>query len=104
MDAETEKKLTEQQHQIDLLKEKIEGNMKAMKAENESAIDRLQLSNEKAIGALRTDNEKAIGALRTDHEKAIGELRSTIFIQMISVATLVVAVVGVFIAYLQFFK
>ena len=92
MDTETKEKLTEQQHQIEMLRTETEANMRTMKAESESAIDRLQLSN-----------EKAIGGLRSDHEKAIGELRSTIFVHMIGVATLVVAAVGVLIAYLQFF-
>ena len=89
MNTETEGKLTELQHQNEMLRTDIESNMKTMKAENESAIDRLQLSNERSIGGLRTDMER---------------LRTTIFVQMISVAALVVAVVGVFIAYLQFFK
>ena len=77
MDAETEKKLTGQQHQIEMLGTKMEANMKTMKAENESALSK--------------------------NEAAIERLRTTIFVQMISVAALVVAVVGVFIAYLQFF-
>ena len=88
MDTETKEKLTEQQHQIEMLRTDMEANMRTMKAENESAIDRLQLSNEKSIGGLRTDMER---------------LRSTIFVHMISVAALVVAAVGVLIGYLQFF-
>ena len=83
MNNETEKKLTELQHQQDLLREKVEASMKVMESENkvtltkhEFAIKQLQLSNEKAIGSLRTDNEKAIGGLRTDNEKAIGGLRT----------------------------
>ena len=58
MDAETKEKLTELQHQYDLLKTEVEANMKTMRAQNESAIDRLLASNEKAIGGLRMDFEK----------------------------------------------
>ena len=107
MDDETRGKLTEQQHQIDRLSDKLEAGMEIMesrhkeaRAENESAIDRLQLSNEKSIGGLQLTTEKAIGGLRTDMER----LRTTIFIQMIGVATLVVAAVGVLIGYLEYFK
>ena len=42
MDTETKEKLTEQQHQIEMLRTDMEANMRTMKAENESAIDRLQ--------------------------------------------------------------
>ena len=65
--------------------EKVEGNMKIMRAENDSALSK---------------NEAAIAGLRTDMER----LRTTIFIQIISVATLVVTAVGVLIGYLQYFK
>ena len=85
--------------------------MKAMKAENrealaknEAAIARLQLSNEKAIGELQLSNEKSIGKLRTENVKAIGELRTTIFIQMVGVVATGVALLGGFIAILQFLK
>ena len=86
MDTEIEKKLTEQQHQIEMLREKVQGSMKTMKAENESAIDRLQLSNEKAIGGLRTDFEK----LRTTIE---GNSKILIF-QTIGVVVAVVGIAG----------
>lgn len=72
MENETRDKLTEQQHQIDKLRTKVEARMETMEAKNESAIDRLQLSNEKSIGGLRTD----MGELRTDMEKAVGGLRT----------------------------
>ncbi|MCY4032497.1 MAG: hypothetical protein OXF19_00525 [Hyphomicrobiales bacterium] len=49
---------------------------------------------------MKAENESAL----SKNEAAIERLRTTIFIQMISVATLVVAAVGVFIAYLQFFS
>ncbi|MCY4034148.1 MAG: hypothetical protein OXF29_00655 [Hyphomicrobiales bacterium] len=65
MDAETEKKLTGQQHQIEMLGTKMEANMKTMKAENESALSK----NEAAIAGLRTDIEKALGEFRTTTEK-----------------------------------
>ena len=96
MDTETKEKLTEQQHQIEMLRTDVEGNMRIMKAENNEALAK----NEAAIGGLLKDNEK----LRTDMEKAFGELRTTMFVQIISVAALVIAAVGVFIGYLQFFK
>ena len=38
-DAETKEKLTELQHQHDLLKTEVEANMKTMRAQNESTID-----------------------------------------------------------------
>ena len=38
MDSEAEKKLTELQHQQELLKERMEGNMEAMKTDNESTV------------------------------------------------------------------
>ena len=63
MDYETEKKLTELQHQHDRLKDKVEANTKIMKADNESALAK----NEAAIAELLKDNEK----LRTDMEKSI---------------------------------
>ena len=49
---------------------------------------------------MKAENNEALAK----NEAAIERLRTTIFIQMISVATLVVAVLGVFIAYLQFFN
>ena len=83
MDNETKENLTELRHQQELLKERMEGNMKAMKAENnealiknESSIDRLQSSNEKAIGELQLSNEKNIGELQLSNEKNVGELRT----------------------------
>ena len=38
MDNETEKKLTEQQHQIDRLKDKVEASVKIMEAQDKEAI------------------------------------------------------------------
>ena len=73
MDAETEKKLTGQQHQIEMLGTKMEANMKTMKAESESALSK----NEAAIAGLRTDIEKALGEFRATTEKALGEFRTT---------------------------
>ena len=78
MDTETKEKLTELQHQQNLLREKVEANMKIMKADNESAISRT--------------------------EAAIERLRTGIFIQMISVVAAGVAILGGFIAILQFLK
>ncbi|MCY4033569.1 MAG: hypothetical protein OXF19_06005 [Hyphomicrobiales bacterium] len=63
MDTETKEKLTEQQHQIEMLRTDVEGNMRIMKAENNEALAK----NEAAIGGLLKDNEK----LRTDMEKSI---------------------------------
>ncbi|MCY4038327.1 MAG: hypothetical protein OXF09_02585, partial [Hyphomicrobiales bacterium] len=62
-DTETKEKLTEQQHQIEMLRTDVEGNMRIMKAENNEALAK----NEAAIGGLLKDNEK----LRTDMEKSI---------------------------------
>ena len=78
MDNETKEKLTEQQHQIDRLSDKVEANMKIMKADNESALSKT--------------------------EAAIERLRVGIFIQMIGVVAVGVAVLGAFMTYLQFFK
>ena len=89
MDTETEKKLTKQQHQIDLLRTDMEANMKTLRAENEVTL---------------TKQEAAIDRFRLSTVEAIGGLRATIFVQMISVAALVVAAVGVLIGYLQFFS
>ena len=68
MDNETEKKLTELQHQQNFLREKVEANMKIMKADNESAISRT--------------------------EAAIERLRTGIFIQMVGVVGAGVAVLA----------
>ena len=61
-----EGKLTEQQHQIDRLKDKVEASVEIIEARNkeavannESAIDRLQLSNEAIGGFVRTWNDFA---------------------------------------------
>ena len=89
MDAETKEKLTELQHQIEMLRTDMEANMKTMRAENEAA---------------HAKNESAVDRLVASNEKAIGGLRTTIFVQMVSLVTLAVAIIGVFIAYLQFFK
>ena len=67
-----------------------------MKADNEAALTKY----EAAIDRLQSSNEKAIGGLRADMER----LGTAIFVQMISVAALVVAAVGVLIGYLQFFS
>ena len=53
MDSETEKELTELQHQHGLLKTGVEANMKTMRAENDSALSK----NEAAIERLRTTIE-----------------------------------------------
>ena len=53
MDTETEKKLTEQQHQIEMLRTDMEANMKTMKAESDSALSK----NAAAIERLRTTIE-----------------------------------------------
>ena len=90
-DNETEKKLTEQQHQHELLRRDMEGNMKAMKAENREAIAK----NESAIDRLVASNEKAIGDLRTDMEKTANSLT----MRMIGMVTLL----GGFITVLRFF-
>ena len=74
--------------------------METMKADNEAALAK----NESAIDRFRLSTVEAIGGLRTENVKAIGELRTTMFVQMISVAALVVAAVGVLIGYLQFFR
>ena len=80
MDTETKEKLTDQQHQIEMLRTDMEANMRTVKAEsnetlakNEAAIDRLVASNAAAIGRLvasnaeyRADNDK----LRADMEKS----------------------------------
>ena len=88
MDSETEKKLAEQQNQMDRLGDKVDASMEIMesghkeaRAENESAIHRLQLSNEKSVGDLRLTTEKAIGEFRMaigEFRTAIGELHTTI--------------------------
>ena len=61
MDTETKEKLTELRHQQELLRTDVEGNMKTMKADNESALSK----NEAAIERLRTDIEKNINAHTT---------------------------------------
>ena len=92
MDAETKEKLTELQHQYDLLKTEVEANMKTMRAQNESAIDRLLASNEKAIGGLRTDFEK----LRTTVE---GNSR-TLLLQIMGLLVVAVGIIGALIKFL----
>ena len=92
MDAETKEKLTELQHQYDLLKTEVEANMKTMRAQNESAIDRLLASNEKAIGGLRTDFEK----LRTTVE---GNSR-TLLLQIMGLLVAAVGIIGALIKFL----
>ena len=74
MDTETKEKLTEQQHQIEMLRTETEASMKTMKAENESAIERL-----------RTDMERNVNVITIRVIGAVGLL-------------------GVFITILQFFK
>ena len=73
----------------------MKANNEATLAKNESAIDRLRTDIEKTVGGLRTDNEKAIGGLRTDMEKSV----NTITMRVVGI----VALLGVFIAILQFF-
>ena len=92
MDNETEKKLTEQQHQIDRLRDKAEASMEIMesrhkeaRAENESAIERLRTD----FGGLRTDFEK----LRTTIE---GNSRTLLF-QTIAVVAAVAGITGLLI-------
>ena len=85
MDTETKEKLTEQQHQIEMLRTDMEANVRTMKAESDSALSK---------------NEAAIAGLRTDIEKSI----NTITMRMIGVITLAIGLLGVFIAYLQFSK
>ena len=71
--------------EIDSLKEFMEVNMRAMKAESESALSK---------------NEAAIERLRTTIE---GNAR-TLLMQMILVVGVGVGILGGFIAILQFFK
>ena len=78
MDSETEKKLTELQHQNEMLRKDMEANMRTMKAESESAIERL----------------------RADMERSV----HTITIRMIGVVGLGVAILGGLITVLQFLK
>ena len=106
MESDTEKKLTELQHQHELLRTDMETNVKTMKAhneatlaKNESAIDRLRTDIEKALGGLRTDNERAVGGLRTDMEKNV----NSITMRVIGVVGFGVAFLAIFIAILQFF-
>ena len=86
MDHETEKKLIELQHQQNLLSERVEGNMKTMRAENGEALAK----NEAAIAELLKDNEK----LRTDMEKSINA-NTTKLMVFTGVA---IAVVGVLVS------
>ena len=78
MDNETKEKMNDLQHQHELLREKVEGSMKTMKAENGEALAK--------------------------NEAAIERLRTGIFIQMVGVVAAGVAVLGGFIAILQFLK
>ena len=75
MDTETKGKLTELQHQHELLKEKVEGSMETMEANNRAALAK---------------NESAIDRLRTDMER----LRTGIFIQMVAVVGAGVAILA----------
>ena len=84
MDTETKEKLTELQHQHDLLRTDMEANMKTMKANNEATLAK---------------NESAIDRLRTDMEKSI----NTITMRVIGVVGFGVAFLAIFIAILQFF-
>ena len=121
MDTETKGKLTELRYEQELLREKVEGSMKAMKTENEtalikneSAVERLQSSNEKSIGRLQLATEKAIGGLQLATEKAIGELRTDFeklrtgmekSINSITVRVMGASgLLGAFIAVLQYFN
>ena len=89
MDTETKEKLTEQRHQVEMLRTDMEANVRTMKADNEAALAK---------------NESAIDRLVASNEKAIAELRASIFIQMVGVVAAGVAVLGGFIAILQFLK
>ena len=91
MDHETKEKLNDLQHQHELLRADMEGNMKAMRAENREAIAK----NESAIDRLVASNEKAIGDLRADMEKTANSLT----MRMIGMVTLL----GGFITVLRFF-
>ena len=93
-DTETKEKLTELQHQIEMLRTDMEANMKTMRAENDSALS----MNEAAIERLRT------GIALSRNEAAIERLRTGIFIQMVGVVAAGVAVLGGFIAILQFLR
>ena len=100
-DTETKEKLTEQQHQIEMLRnnveakmETMEANNKAAHAESESAIERLRTDNVKAIGGLRSDYEKAIGELRTDVEKSISSSTT----KLMTFTGVAIAAVGVFVS------
>ena len=96
MDTETKEKLTELQHQIEMLRTDMEANMKTMKAENESAIDRLLASNEKNVDELRTDYEK----LRTGYEKLrtdIGKGINKLIMVLMAIGGIGVAVISLLI-------
>ena len=86
MDIETKEKLTEQQHQIEMLKTEVEANMKTLRADNEVALTK----HEAAIDRLQASNEKGIGELRTD----MARLRINIFIQMVTVVGAGIAILA----------
>ncbi|MCY4035094.1 MAG: hypothetical protein OXE98_07410 [Hyphomicrobiales bacterium] len=85
-DAETEKKLTEQQHQIKMLRNNVEAKMETMEGNNKAA----HAESESAIERLRTDNVRAIGELRT----TIQENARTFLVQMILVVGAGVAILA----------
>ena len=60
MDTETKEKLTEQQHQIEMLRTETEANMKA---ENESAIERLRTDMERNVNVITIRVIGAVGLL-----------------------------------------
>ena len=90
MDTETEKKLTEQQHQIEMLRNNVEAKMETMEANNKAA----HAESESAIERLRTDNVKAVGELRTDMEKSISSSTT----KLMTFTGVAIAAVGVFVS------
>ena len=85
MGTETKEKLTELQHQHDLLKTRVDGKMETIEAKNKAAL----AENESAIDRLVASNERFI---------------NTITMRMIGVVGLGVAILAVFITILQFFE
>ena len=92
VDSETEKKLTEQQHQIDRLRDKVEASMEIMESRHKEARAESESANER----LRTDFEK----LRTDFEKlrtTIEGNSKTLIFQTVGVFAAVAGIVGLLI-------
>ena len=57
--------------------DRMEGDIREVRASNERAIESLRTSNEQAIENLRASNEQAIESLRTSNERAIESLRAS---------------------------